>query len=62
MVGLFFPVFLAERNLVVRHVEIDDGENSVIPAKAGIQWCTTGFRVKPGMTRFLSICFNMTDY
>ena len=22
----------------------------VIPANAGIHWCTTGFRVKPGMT------------
>ena len=38
-------------------------DKSVIPAYAGIQRCTTGFRVKPGMTVFLvSICFTMTDY
>ena len=47
-----------------------DPSDSVIPAKAprrkhpwgaGIQLCTTGFRVKPGMT-WLSIVFNMTAY
>lgn len=27
----------------------------VIPAQAGIQWGTSGFRVKPGMTAFLTL-------
>jgi hypothetical protein len=27
----------------------------VIPAQAGIQWCATGFRVKPGMTGFSTL-------
>ena len=35
----------------------------VIPAKAGIQGRTSGFRVKPGMTDFAaSPCFTTTDY
>ena len=32
----------------------DAHRNIVIPAKAGIQRCSTGFRVKPGMTEFLA--------
>ncbi|MBI4741273.1 MAG: hypothetical protein HY777_06960 [Betaproteobacteria bacterium] len=36
-------------------------DNFVIPAKAGIQWRTTGFRVKPGMTALLKgVCFVLT--
>ena len=35
----------------------------VIPAKAGIQWRITGFRVKPGMTGQVDgVRFTLTEY
>ena len=38
-------------------------DSHVIPAEAGIQWGTTGFRVKPGMTESdVSFRFILTDY
>ncbi|MEO8411980.1 MAG: hypothetical protein ABI478_15550, partial [Propionivibrio sp.] len=44
-------------DLIVRH------NAAVIPANAGIQQRTTGFRVKPGVTMFfLSTRLSMTAY
>ena len=38
-------------------------DTRVIPAKARIQWCSAGFRVKPGMTNSVrSSLFIMTAY